>query len=377
MVYNPATDFLALWRNAGGTASKAEMPGLDYVVQALARAGLITLHVGAAPPGANQDTTAWLQAAVPSYSAEGVLRLWDPVTGTYVAATAALLLEMLQASAGQLGTSWYETTGGPPLNTVGLDGDFAIRTDEPGGIYGPKAAGAWPADPLPGTVDLISSAQLDATFGDLPGMMLVRGVANWEALPVGTPEEFLTVNGAAPDWRSLYAMFDLLFSNVRGSILYRSGPAWLALPPGVANQVLATGGPGADPSWQPRTAEFPAGTRMLFQQTAAPTGWTKQVVINDYALRVTSGAVTSVAGSPFSAVFAQTLTGSHTLITSQIPAHTHPINTGATIQVVSAAGASVLQPGGSSSSSAGGGGAHGHSINLTLSYVDVIIAVKN
>jgi hypothetical protein len=42
-----------------------------------------------------------------------------------------------------------------------------------------------------------------------------------------------------------------------------------------------------------RAQEFPSDTLMLFQQTAAPPGWTKQTVHNDKALRVVSGAASS------------------------------------------------------------------------------------
>ena len=38
---------------------------------------------------------------------------------------------------------------------------------------------------------------------------------------------------------------------------------------------------------------FPTGTLMLFQQTAAPTGWTKQTTHDDKALRVVSGTASS------------------------------------------------------------------------------------
>jgi len=31
MVYNPATDFVGLWRLSGGNVAKAEMPGLDFL----------------------------------------------------------------------------------------------------------------------------------------------------------------------------------------------------------------------------------------------------------------------------------------------------------------------------------------------------------
>ena len=36
---------------------------------------------------------------------------------------------------------------------------------------------------------------------------------------------------------------------------------------------------------------LPGGTKMLFQQTAAPTGWTKDTAHTDKALRLTSGTV--------------------------------------------------------------------------------------
>jgi hypothetical protein len=378
MVYNPATDFLALWRNIAGQVSKVEMPGLDYVVAALARAGLFTLSVSATAPVANQNTTAWLQTAVPSNSAEGILHLWNPVTTAYAPATAALFLELLEASAGQTGVSWFPTAGGPPINTVGNNGDFAIRTDEPGGIYGPKAAGAWPAQPVPGTTDIIGSAQLDLTFGGTVGQMIYRGPAIWEGLPTGAANTIFFSSAGFPRWEALSTLLDAVFGNARGDILYRGAALWQALAPGATGQVFTTGGTGADPVWAARTAEFPSGTVMLFQQTAAPTGWTKQTAVNDYGLRVTSGAVGVTAGSAFSTVFAQTVVGDTTLSTGQIPSHTHLSPApGATISVVSAAGAAVSQPGASTTGATGGGGSHNHSINLTLSYVDVIIASKN
>lgn len=49
---------------------------------------------------------------------------------------------------------------------------------------------------------------------------------------------------------------------------------------------------------------FPSGTRMLFHQSAAPTGWTKDASINDKALRVVSGTASSGGTTSFSNVFA-------------------------------------------------------------------------
>jgi hypothetical protein len=378
MVYDPATDFLALWRNVAGAVSKVEMPTLDLTLAALARAGLFTLSVSATAPVANQNTTAWLQTAVPSNSAEGTLHLWDPDAAAYAPATAALFLQLLEASAGQTGVSWFPTTGGPPINTVGNDGDFAIRTDEPGGIYGPKAAGAWPADPIPGTTDIIGSEQLDLTFGDTPGALIIRGPAVWQALEVGAANDVMTA-GAIPTWETLSALMDAVFGAVQGDILYRDVATWATLAPSAtAGFILQNNGLASNPSWASRTTEFPSGTVMLFQQSAAPPGWTKQTAINDYGLRVTSGSVGSVSGSAFSTVFAQTAVGNTTITTTTMPSHTHTSPApGATITVVAAAGAAVSQPGANTTGATGGGGSHNHSVNLTLSYVDVIIATKN
>lgn len=97
MPYSPVTDFLALVRNAGGQASIAEMPGLDYVVAAMARAGLFTLYVGQTAPTSNQSTTAWLRPASPSWTAEGTVWLWNGTT--YAPATPLLWNALLDQEA--------------------------------------------------------------------------------------------------------------------------------------------------------------------------------------------------------------------------------------------------------------------------------------
>ena len=383
MSYNPATDFLGLWRNIAGQVSKTEMPGLDYVVAALARAGAITLSVSATAPVVSQSTTAWLQAAVPSYSAEGALFLWDPVATAYAPATPALFLKMLEAAAGQNGVSWWTAAGGPPINTVGNNGDFAVRTDAPNGIYGPKAAGAWPASPIPGTADVVTSTTLDNTFGTARGDLIVRGPALWQALAIGAANTLMFSSGSDPGWETLSTLLDAVFGNAQGSILYRDAGVWNDLLPCVANQVLATNGPGANPSWAPRTAEFPSGTVMLFQQTAAPTGLTKQTLLNDYGLRVTSGTAGVTAGTAFSTVFAQTAVGNTTLSVAQMPSHGHPVGGAGNNPLYGGSGTGVGGGGSFGISNTftvdpnGGGGAHTHAVQLALSYVDVIIASKN
>jgi hypothetical protein len=95
MSYAPTTDFIALARAVTGGVQKAEIPGLDVIVDILRRSGLINVSVSATQPVANQATTMWFQPATPSYSAEGTLRLWNGAA--YVAATPALFNDYLAA----------------------------------------------------------------------------------------------------------------------------------------------------------------------------------------------------------------------------------------------------------------------------------------
>jgi hypothetical protein len=91
MGYNPATDFLALLRNTGGGVRTEQMPGLDWIVAALQRAGLLTnLVIGQTAPVVNQAATPWFQPAMPSWTGEGVLFLWNAGAAAYQPATPAL-----------------------------------------------------------------------------------------------------------------------------------------------------------------------------------------------------------------------------------------------------------------------------------------------
>jgi hypothetical protein len=89
-MYNPSTDFLSLLRNTGSGKSVLNMPGLDWTVAALARAGLINLSVGQTAPMVNQPTTAWFKPSQPSWVAEGVLYLWNASAAQYQVATPSL-----------------------------------------------------------------------------------------------------------------------------------------------------------------------------------------------------------------------------------------------------------------------------------------------
>jgi hypothetical protein len=134
-----------------------------------------------------------------------------------------------------------------------------------------------------------------------------------------------------------------------------------------------------------RNNAFDPGTLMLFQQTAAPTYWTKQVTHNDKALRVVSGTASSGGTNAFSTVngAAAAFVNSHVLTVAEIPAHTHiyqePI-LGAQAGV--SAGNYGLSPGGpiisaNTDNGTGGGLGHVHTLNMAIQFVDLILASKD
>jgi len=103
MSYAPTTDFIALLRLTANGVRNERMPGLDYVVSALARAGLLNISVSQTAPVTNQAATAWFRPAVPTWTAEGILYLWNATTSAYEVATPALWTAFLVgASSGYL-----------------------------------------------------------------------------------------------------------------------------------------------------------------------------------------------------------------------------------------------------------------------------------
>jgi hypothetical protein len=177
--------------------------------------------------------------------------------------------------------------------------------------------------------------------------------------------------------------------------------------PGTAGNVLTSNGT----IWtSAAAAAFDSGTVMLFAQTTAPTGWTKNSSTGDNsALRVVTGSASTGGSVAFTTAFAsQTPTGSvstsvtaisgsagaTTLGIPEIPSHTHTIPVG-----FSGAGGvpQAYFPGPAApqltSGSTGGGGSHSHpfsfssgsatssftgnAINLAVQYIDVIRASKN
>lgn len=155
------------------------------------------------------------------------------------------------------------------------------------------------------------------------------------------------------------------------------------------------------------TPAFASGTRMLFQQTNAPTGWTKEntATYNDAALRFVTGSISTSGSLAFSSTMAnRSLSGSvgaTTLAVNQIPAHRHLLfadvevgssGINSSTQAARAAEFAGDKPyaiqgtgtdaGVARSGSVGGGQSHNHSLSINnldmaVKYVDCIIAQKD
>ena len=141
---------------------------------------------------------------------------------------------------------------------------------------------------------------------------------------------------------------------------------------------------------------FPVGTKLLFHQAAAPTGWTKQTTVNDATLRVVSGTTGGGTGGSvaFSTLFAagKTVTlsgnvGKTTLTVAQLASHTHKMRVNANVvnegtQTYSASGLDAYERKQCPTYSTGSSASHTHTLSgkatiaLNVKYTDVIICAK-
>jgi hypothetical protein len=179
--------------------------------------------------------------------------------------------------------------------------------------------------------------------------------------------------------------------------------------PGTSGNVLTSNGS----EWtSAAAAAFDSGTRLMFAQTAAPTGWTKDTVnYDEHSLRVTTGTAGTGGSVNFTTAFtSQTPSGSvtitgvtgsagaTTLSTTQMPSHSHSAPTGKSF-VFSGGGDSRDSTNGNNvdnlfkgtPGNTGGGGSHSHpfsfssgtgtfsgsAMNLAVKYLDVITATKD
>ena len=249
-----------------------------------------------------------------------------------------------------------------------LDGDLTALSALTGTntIYYRSATDIW--SPVAFSGMTFSGGVLTATGGgsvNVSGVPTLGQTARWTNL--NTIEGHQVFVGSATAPAGPLSPGDFWYDLSTGALSVRTDDGtsqqWL--------QIAPAGGGGP-------TSSFPAGTLMLFQQTAAPTGWTKQTTHNDKAMRIVSGTASQGGSVGFQSLFSRTGTDGFTLSTTEMPSHTHPYNAQSNGSVggdgaVGGSGADFNPV----TLASGGNQAHAHTMDMRVLYVDFIIASKD
>lgn len=126
---------------------------------------------------------------------------------------------------------------------------------------------------------------------------------------------------------------------------------------------------------------FAAGTRMLFDQAAAPTGWVRDVTIDDKVVRIVGGARADGGSWTVSGLTA----AGHAITIAEMPAHTHAAPNGAAFSTTDplATQVSGAGPGGvaATTDTTGSGNQHTHNVASDATWRplhrDVIVCQKS
>jgi hypothetical protein len=237
-----------------------------------------------------------------------------------------------------------------------------------------------------GTGVLVANGTTQNVYCDGANFIVASGAfTNGEVLNVasgGTGLTTLTANNVILGNGASSPTF--VAPSTTGNLLTSNGTTWVSTPP---------------------EQQFPSGTRMTFNQTSAPPGWTKDTSTNNAGFRLVSGSTGSGGTVDFTTAFTSfsvpvtidTVIGSAgatTLSTPQIPSHTHSVNTfanccGSPPNVRVSRISNGVSPVGIATEATGGGQSHTHpfsfssgsattaTIDLAVKYVDLIIAQKN
>ena len=157
----------------------------------------------------------------------------------------------------------------------------------------------------------------------------------------------------------------------------------VVLPNGTANLV----GTGLGLSNKTFGQDFPAGTRIPFQQTTPPPGWSKEAgaAYNNVGLRLVTGGIVNGGTVDFTTAFSSRVLGGAvqqmTLDITQIPSHGHGYNSpdGVIGRQNGGATGPASTPG--VTDSAGGGQPHNHGLTLnnldmSVKFIDFVVGIK-
>jgi len=138
-----------------------------------------------------------------------------------------------------------------------------------------------PAETLPGDTDVVLQfPAVERAFRDIieSWLLFEHGRSGHHAFPV--------ISTAARDSDTTWEVGSLIYNSTLGKVQVTSS---------IDPDVWVSVGP-----------EFPSGTRMPFQQTTPPTGWTKEsnALYNDAVMGLTTGAVGTAGATAIGSVFA-------------------------------------------------------------------------
>ena len=130
---------------------------------------------------------------------------------------------------------------------------------------------------------------------------------------------------------------------------------------------------------------IPSGTIMLFQQTSAPTGWTKLVSNDNAALRLVTGTASTGGTYNFTSVF-QGTNYTNSAPTGGNESHSHTVSNVFVFNASNIGGYDIAPNGGGTGNAdlsspstglSGSGSSHQHVMDLAVKYVDVIAASRD
>jgi hypothetical protein len=422
--------------NASNSATSASGSASTATTQA-------TNASNSASAAATSATNASNSASAAATSATNAANSATAAAGSAADAVTTLSTSLLKANnlSDLTNTSTARTNLGVAIgtNVQAYDADLAtIAGLTPTNQYAIIGNGtSWTSAALPatGVTSVTGTSPVTSSGGTTPAISLATGYGDTQNPYASKTANFVLAapNGSAgsPTFRAVVAA-DIptlnqnttgTASNVTGTVAVSNGgtgattltansvllgngtSALQSVAPGTTGNVLTSDGTTWTSAAGGGGGGFPAGTVILFYQSAAPTGWTQVTTQNNKALRVVSGTGGGTGGTTaFTTVFANqtpTISGSFsiggtTLSTAQLASHAHAqrgrdnIPMYASFNCCSADYYSSALQGASggrlNTDSSGSNNSHTHSISgsptssaitLNVQYIDIILCSKN